>query len=210
MQILLSKVINRIKKEKFVKKFKKFELSSAANRTCVFVGKENIEIGAECSFGEECEFIAFNSHLGQKLESRLKIGNHVRITSRCRITCAGNIQIGNDVLIAPDVMITDHNHGMNPTIAGGYSGQPLEVGKVQVDDGAWIGRGACILPNVTIGAHSIIGAGSIVTHDVPEYSMAVGNPAKVIKRYNKLTCNWEKVENGDYSKNNNKTKESKI
>ena len=90
-------------------------------------------------------------------------------------------------------MITDHNHGMNPTISGGYSSQPLIVGMVRVDDGAWIGRGVCILPNVIIGKHSVIGAGSIVTHDIPEYSMAAGNPAKVIKKYNKLTCEWEKV-----------------
>lgn len=49
------------------------------------------------------------------------------------------------------------------------------------------------MPNVIIGKHSVIGAGSIVTHDIPEYSMAAGNPAKVIKKYNKLTCEWEKV-----------------
>lgn len=188
-----SKIINHIKKTRYMKSFKSFDRSSYIDESCKIIGKENIVIGSECSIGPCCEIIAFNSHLGQELHSDLTIGNHVRITSRCRITCAGTLSIGNDVLIAPDVMITDHNHGMDPTYPGGYSPQPLLVGETVVGDGVWLGRGVCVLSNVTIGAHSIIGANSVVTHDIPEYCMAVGSPAKTIKRYNLKTKQWEKV-----------------
>ena len=57
----------------------------------------------------------------------------------------------------------------------------------------WVGEKVIIMPGVTIGDRSIIGAGAIVTRDIPPYSIAVGNPAKVIKRYNFKTHSWEKV-----------------
>lgn len=190
---LPSKIMHYIRKTRIMREFKSFDRSSYVDRSCELIGKENITVGSECSIGPECEIIAFNSHLGQKLHSDLSVGNHVRITARCRITCAGTISIGNDVLIAPDVMISDHNHGMDPTYPGGYSPQPLLVGEVFINDGVWLGRGVCVLPNVTIGVHSIIGANSVVTHDIPEYCIAVGSPAKVIKKYNFENEQWEKV-----------------
>jgi acetyltransferase-like isoleucine patch superfamily enzyme len=119
------------------------------------------------------------------------MGHDVRITKTCRITCAGNIKIGDNVLMGPDVMITDHNHGMDPTYPGGYSPQPLIVKNVTIKDGCWIGQRACILPGVTVGAHSIIGAGSVVTHDIPDFCIVCGVPARVIKKHNGDTGVWE-------------------
>jgi len=123
----------------------------------------------------------------------LTFGDDVRITARIRLTCAQSIQIGNHVLIAPDVFITDHNHGRDPLDEMGYARQPLDVRPVIIEDCVWLGQRVCVMPGVTIGAHSIIGANSVVTHDIPAYCIAVGSPARVVKRWNFEENQWEKV-----------------
>lgn len=69
--------------------------------------------------------------------------------------------------------------------------QKLSCKNVIIDDGCWIGEKVCILPGVRIGKKSIIGAGAIVTKSIPDYSIAVGNPARVIKYYNFDKKRWE-------------------
>lgn len=191
--ILPVKIYQYLRKSWIIKDYKSFDRSSGIHKSCIVKGKEHIEIGKDCNFGPNCIFTAYDYHFGQQIQSRLIFGDHVRITAGCRITCVSKIELGNDVLIGPDVMIIDHNHGMNPSIKGGYSPQPLSIGRVKIDDGVWIGQRVIILPDVTIGKHSIIGAGSVVTKDVPEYCIAVGNPAKVIKMYNFVTQKWERI-----------------
>ena len=192
------KVVNYIRKSIYIKPFKKCARSSGFGRDglgkgCFISGKENIGIGENTWLDEGCEIIAYNSHLNQNLYANLCIGDNVRVHKRCRITCAGEIVIEDDVLLAPEVFITDHNHGMNPEYTGGYSPQPLQVKSVRIEKGVWLGQRVTILPGVTVGKHSIIGANSVVTRSVPEYCIAVGNPAKVIKRWNFETKKWEKV-----------------
>ena len=97
-------------------------------------------------------------------------------------------------LLAPEVFITDHNHGMTPSSIDDYASQPLLVGSVVIEDNVWIGQRACILPGVTIGKFSIIGANSVVTKDIPPYSLAVGAPARVIKEWDKDRREWVPIE----------------
>ena len=82
---------------------------------------------------------------------------------------------------------------MNPESDIPYMDQTLSSQPVIIEDGCWIGEKVCIMPGVTIGRKSIIGAGSIVTKSIPGYCIAVGNPAKVIKKYNFKSHNWESV-----------------
>lgn len=197
MQLKVKQIIRRgigyLKRNRLQKDFAELGRTSGFGKNCALVGCNHMYIGNECAIGDGSEIICLDSHFGQKLSAALKIGNHVRMTARCRITCAGNITIGNDVLMAPEVFITDHNHGMDPTYPGGYSPQPLNVKDISIGDGAWLGQRVCVLPGVTVGAHSIIGAGSVVTHSVPDYCMAAGNPAKVIKKWNNDRKQWELV-----------------
>jgi len=96
------------------------------------------------------------------------------------------IEIGNGVAITTGVIILCHQRDLTNYKPGMYAMHcPFKEGKVIIKDGAHIGIGAIILPNVTIGEGAVIGAGSIVTKDVPPYSLAVGIPAKVIKTYQK-------------------------
>ncbi|MDF0657911.1 MULTISPECIES: acyltransferase [unclassified Rhizobium] len=112
-------------------------------------------------------------------EPKVFIGNNTVIGRRNIITAKNRISIGNDVLIGSDVQIIDHGHGMRRDVP--IRLQKAEIGFVEIGDDVWIGAGAKILMNVTIGTGAVIGTNSVVTADIPEYAIAVGSPAKVVK-----------------------------
>lgn len=102
------------------------------------------------------------------------IGNDTIIMPYFKCMSAGNIIIEDGVRIALNVTILTNNHDL--------SDKDVQILKeVHIGKNAWIGAGAIILPGVDIGENAVVGAGSVVTHDVPPYSVAAGNPAKVIK-----------------------------
>lgn len=106
------------------------------------------------------------------------VGDNFFLNVNCKLMDSGKITIGNNVFIAPNVSIVTEEHSMNveERIAGLEYAHPVNIG-----DNVWICTGTVILPGVTIGANSVIGAGSIVTKDIPANSLAVGNPCKVIR-----------------------------
>ena len=109
------------------------------------------------------------------------------------VQCANKVTIGNDVLVSSDVFMIDYNHGLNP-LTPSYLDNSLEVSKgIVVEDGVWIGNNVIILGGVTIGKKAVIAAGAVVTKDVPEYTIAAGNPANVIKKYNFENKQWERA-----------------
>ena len=121
----------------------------------------------------------------------VNIGDGCYIGTNFCILAKENVTIENNVLIASNVIITSENHGIDPECSSPYMDQELTGLPVKIGAGCWIGEKVIILPGVSIGDKSIIGAGSIVTKNVPSYSIAVGNPAKVIKKYNFSTHRWE-------------------
>lgn len=113
---------------------------------------------------------------------KLSIGDNSVIGVRCMFS--GKVRIGNNVMIAPEVFIYARNyaHGCTdiPMVQQGYE----EERPVVIEDDVWIGARATILPGVTIGKGSIVGASAVVTKDVPPYAIVGGNPARVLKRRN--------------------------
>lgn len=126
---------------------------------------------------------------------RLIIGDNVNIEQNVHIICGAEIQIGNDVSITGGVAIVDVNHPYRDISTSDKVGNRIECNGnyVRIGDGVFIGYGAVILPNVTIGARAVIGAGAVVTRDVPEYAVVSGNPAKVVKKYNFEQNKWETI-----------------
>ena len=104
----------------------------------------------------------------------------------------GPVQIGDNVMFAQNVVLSGLNHGYED-INTPPSLQKVTTSKITICDEVWIGANAVITAGVRIGKHSIIGAGSVVTKDVPDHCIAVGNPARVVKKYNFTTENWEKI-----------------
>lgn len=112
------------------------------------------------------------------LASNLEIGNNVAIMPYFKCMSAGKIIIEDDVQIAFNVAVITNDH--DP-----YQRQVILVKDVHIKKNAWIGANATILSGVTIGENAIVGAGSIVTKDVPDNAVVVGSPAKVIKTLDK-------------------------
>ena len=108
-----------------------------------------------------------------------RIGNNVKIHCNCYI--AQFTEIEDDVFLAPGVIVANDFHPGTPDAFDCMKGPTIKRG-------AQIGCNVTILPRVVIGEHSLIGAGSVVVGDIPPYSIAVGNPAKVIKKINKYQC----------------------
>jgi len=113
-------------------------------------------------------------------KGRIRIGNNVYIGEYSVLTSNEEIEIGDDVLISPDNFVVDFNHiyqdPERPIIQQG-----IKTKKVTIKKDVWIGSGCRILMGVTIGEGSVIGAGSVVTQDVPPYHVVAGNPAKTVK-----------------------------
>ena len=111
----------------------------------------------------------------------------VRIGDRCLIGRGSgivghfSIEIGDDVWTGHHVYITDQNHGYED-ISRPISQQTQPERAVRIGDGSWLGHGCIVLPGVTIGRHVVVGANSVVTHDLPDYCVAVGTPARVIRQ----------------------------
>ncbi|MBE6512629.1 MAG: galactoside O-acetyltransferase [Methanobrevibacter olleyae] len=110
--------------------------------------------------------------------NNIKLGNNVFINSNCLAMARGGITIEDDVMIAGNVQLLSNNHDE-------YERQVLTCEEIIIKKGAWIGAGASILPGVTVGKYAIVGAGAIVTKDVPDYAVVVGIPAKVVKTLDK-------------------------
>lgn len=112
-------------------------------------------------------------------KNNVEIGDNTSIGTYVHIWGNGGVRIGKDVLIAAHCCITSLTHD--------YSMKPVRLGKIVsktviIEDDVWLGYNVIVLPGITIGKGSIVAAGSVVTKDIPPYSIAVGNPAVVIKK----------------------------
>lgn len=123
------------------------------------------------------DFTVINNGVGSVLigkASRIGIGNVI----------IGPVEIEKNCLLAQNIVISGLNHNYKD-INKPILSQGINTKKVLLKEGCWIGANACITSGVTIGKNAVIGAGSVVTKDIPDYAVAVGNPAKVIKQLDK-------------------------
>ncbi len=143
-------------------------------------------------FGAIGENVAIDENFFCDFGKNIFIGNDVIINSGCTFIDNEKITIGNKVLIAPNVQIYTAYHPLLPEerlkekINGSNCYFTTCADPVEIKDGAWIGGGVIILPDVTIGKNSVIGAGSVVNRSIPDNCVAVGNPCRVIRYFDDI------------------------
>lgn len=141
------------------------------NASIVIEGKNgSIAVGERDRFRQMVTLRALNG-------GTIMLGSDCFCNSNVCITAMSAIQIGNGTKIANNVVIIDHDHDYHHNNTG-YVSAPIQIG-----DHVWIGANAVILKGVTIGAHAVIAAGSVVNHDVPPYCVVAGVPARLIKEF---------------------------
>ncbi len=160
---------------------------NSSNEKYISIGN-NVNIGSLCRITVSTEFGGIKCK--SKNRVRLKIGNNVDIGNNTFISSNNNIEIGNHVIMAPYVFLTDHDHGFLDVNKNLHEQSLTEGGYVKIGDNVFLGVKSTILKNVIIGEHSAIAANSVVTKDVPPYSIVAGNPAKIIKKYNFHLKRW--------------------
>ena len=138
--------------------------------------------------GQNCtieDFVTINNGVGDVI-----IGNNSRVGMGN--TLIGPVHIGNEVIFAQNIVLSGLNHGYQD-VNTPIRKQPVTKSLIIIEDEVWIGANVVVVAGVTIGKHSVIAAGSVVTKDIPPYSVAVGNPCRLIKQYNSETKTWERI-----------------
>lgn len=158
----------------------------------IYIGKDvKILGGSKISIGKD---VCIRPHVDLWCAGeRIAIGDGADIGERCRISIANSLDIGEKVLISPNVYITDCDHAyMSVGIPIMDQGIVQNNYRVIIKDDAYIGINAVIVGDVTIGKGSVIGANSVVTKSIPDYCVAVGSPARVIRKYDVITNEWKR------------------
>lgn len=161
-------------------------------------GAANFYIGNKVTI-EYKSWLAANPLTG--IEAKLVIEDGCSIGHFNHIYATKSVVLHRDVLTADKVYISDNLHGYDE-IDIPIKDQPIKQnGEVEIGEGSWIGENVCVL-GAKIGKHCVIGANSVVTKNIPDYSVAVGAPAKVIKKYDFNTNSWQKVDSQENTQKN--------
>lgn len=134
-----------------------------------------------------------NKHVEQVFDPRITIGNRVSATGGLHVAAHTNITIEDDVMLASNVFMADALHGYeNANLPYRYQGM-IRISPIRIKQGSWIGQNVVIMPGVTIGEMSIVGANSVVTKSIPDRCIAVGSPARVVKKWDEESQLWRSV-----------------
>lgn len=172
-------------------RIKKQDGNLYVGKACKIVNAKDIHFGKDVSI---MPYTMLVCHEGGHIE----IGEGSEIGMFSRVASQGEVIIGKNVFSGPHIFIADYNHeyrDIKKPIKN--QGNMVKItsrfnrGGVSIGDETWIGTNVVIAGTIEIGKHCVIGANSVVTHDIPDYCVAVGCPATIIKRMDE--CNWEKV-----------------
>lgn len=159
--------------------FARFGAHSVIQPPVRVAGERSIAIGSDVWIGAG----SWLQSLGDGTAVTLEIGDGTRAAGNCVLSAARSVTLGRQVLLARGVYISDHIHRYDdislPVLEQGLDRvEPVEIG-----DGAWLGENVVVCPGVRIGRGSVIGANAVVTTDIPDYCVAVGAPARIVRQF---------------------------
>lgn len=151
-----------------------------------------IVLGRKVVIGNAARLEAVTRYNDKVYAPRIRIGENVTIEQNLHLTCANRVVIGDNTAIAANVTITDIDHPYTD-VTSPIERQDLVVKEVVIGPDSKIYNNVVVLPGVHIGRHCVVGANSVVTHDLPDFSVAVGAPIRIIKRYDHELREWVAV-----------------
>lgn len=160
-------------------------------------GRQFVDFGKQLTTGYWCRFEVFPTDDNPR--KRLILGNNIQMNDFVHICALDRVEIGDGCLFASHIYISDNSHGR---MGGGKNDSSPEVqpdhreyitSPVKIGKNVWLGEGVIVMPGVTIGDGSVIGAHSVVSKDIPPACVAVGTPARVVKKYSFEKECWEKI-----------------
>ena len=155
-----------------------------------------IQNGKYMSIGSNCYIKKYSWIQAIKItnnDPQFRIGNNSHINRQCQIVISQEMFIGDYVAIGDNVFIADCTHPYQDVSLPIVNQPVVLLPKVSIGDGSWIGRNASIM-GCKIGKNCVIGNSAFVTNDIPDYCVAVGNPAKIVKRYSFEKQEWLKTD----------------
>lgn len=158
-------------------------------------GRRHATFGPGLTTGYGCRFDLSSPDPGR---TTLVVGPNCSLGDHVHIVASDRVEIGQNCLMASKIFISDTTHGnyQGPDQSRpdtDPSARPLHTRPVRIGDNVWIGDNVCVLPGVTIGDGAILNANAVVTKDVPSACIVAGVPARVIKRWNEHTQEWERA-----------------
>jgi acetyltransferase-like isoleucine patch superfamily enzyme len=184
------RIYRRIWRLLFASNFKRFGVKSSIFSPLQINGAQYIEIGDNVIVGYKSRLTAEKR---DEHTPRLFIGDRTRVGQFSIISCVRDVHIGKNVLMAPRVYISDNYHGFEDILLPITAQPTIFKDSVYIGDDTWIGVNAAIIGS-KVGKHCVIGANSAVTRDIPDYCVAAGSPARVVKRYNFEAKEWQEVD----------------
>lgn len=151
---------------------------------------ENIFIGNDVTINKHTWLLTLQ--VAEKQTPKMVIGDGCEIGHFNHITCVNSVEIRPKVLTADRVHISDNSHGYEDPRVPVIDQPILSKGPVVIGEGTWLGENVNVL-SCRIGRNCVIGANAVVTEDIPDFSVAIGVPARVIKRFDPISGKWEKI-----------------
>ena len=178
-------------RRKYCRLFRHFGVQSRVFKPLRLYCPENISIG-ENTYINNMAWLSAVPLTGSE-KCSLSIGNGCRVGDFCHLFATESVVIEDNVLIANNVYISDNLHQYSDIDLPIYQQPIVQLAPVVVGEGSWLGEHVCVI-GASVGKHSVIGANAVVTKDIPDYCVAVGIPAHVIKRYDFRKQAWRKVD----------------
>lgn len=153
---------------------------------------EHICLGDDCRIGSGCRIEGVAGHGGRRYAPVIRFGDRVSLEQRCTIVAAATLDIGRDTTVSYDVMITDVDHEYE-ALGVHVLRQPIRVRATSIGENCFIGAGAKILAGTRLGRQCVVGANAVVRGDFPDYSVLIGNPARLVRHYDIEQGRWRRA-----------------
>lgn len=174
-------------------RYRVYRMGGMAGRPLKLFNPKDIIIGKKVNLKSGYRIECYEVFYNQKLSPQFIIEDGVIIGNGFTGFVASDLKIGKNTIFAGNVTLITENHGMDPESNIPFHAQPLTVGPISIGEGCWLGQNVSVLPNVKIGNRCVIATNAVVTSNIPDYSIAAGCPARIIKRYNFTKHIWERV-----------------